>query len=168
MRPFTCYLSGPITGLNYKGATGWREWVRGNLSPHVAGLNPMRGKDYLDGAEALDLQYENHVMSTAAGIYGRDLWDTMRCDVMLVNVSDDKPERHIVGPERIITDVWPKSIGTIVEIGWFTTRQNPLVLCGNPDHPIIKHPLTANRATYITQSLKEAVNCVNALFADER
>lgn len=154
MKHYTCYLSGPITGHGFDEVTSWREWVRKQLDPHVKGLNPMRGKEYLENTKSLELKYDEHIMSTAGGIYGRDFWDTMRCDVMLVNVLGmpyDAP-----------------SLGTVIEIGWFTTRSNPLVICGEPDNPIVKHPLCSNRATYIAHKLSDAVACVNALFSDER
>ncbi len=46
----TVYLSGPITGLDYKGCTDWREYARTWLADlNIEGLSPMRGKEYLEG-----------------------------------------------------------------------------------------------------------------------
>ena len=41
------YLSGPISGQTYTGATEWREWVRTRLQPGINAVDPMRGKHAL-------------------------------------------------------------------------------------------------------------------------
>jgi hypothetical protein len=44
----TVYLAGPISGLNYDGATEWRIGFAGALAEvGIKGLSPMRAKEYL-------------------------------------------------------------------------------------------------------------------------
>lgn len=87
----------------------------------------MRAKDYLKKEKIIEGAYEDLVMSCLRGVYTRDRFDSMRCDVLLVN---------FLGAKKV-------SIGTVMEIGWADSRKIPIICAiepeGNPhDHPMIR------------------------------
>jgi nucleoside 2-deoxyribosyltransferase len=42
------YLAGPISGLNYEGATNWRDHAKSYLNEFgIKGLSPLREQDHL-------------------------------------------------------------------------------------------------------------------------
>lgn len=146
MRP-TVYLSGPITGLTYVGATDWRDYAKAVLAPEIDGLSPMRAKDYLAGEQALAAAgYSEKALSCAKGITTRDRYDTTRADLMLVN---------LLGAERV-------SIGTMIEFGWADAARVPIVLVmgdGNPhDHAMVRE-----MAGFIVPTLDEGLDIVKAI-----
>ncbi len=60
------YLAGPITGASYGECTDWRQYVQDQLNDNwnVAGMSPMRHKDYLLKETAMGDTYEDQVMSS--------------------------------------------------------------------------------------------------------
>ena len=124
------YLSGPIAGLSYDGATGWRETVAEYLSAFgIVALDPMRSKTYLKNIPKLSAQslVPGEVMSTARGITTRDRFDCLRADVMLVNLT----QVHLLTSP---------SLGTVMEMGWADAMRIPIVCARDPkvyDHPMI-------------------------------
>jgi hypothetical protein len=144
------YLVGPITGLSYQGATDWREYAKNFLSNHgIAGLNPLRGKDYLKGEKDIADKYDLHVMSTSRGIMTRDYFDCMNAGVILAN---------FIGAEKV-------SIGSAMEIAWGYNNHTPVIVCmedGNPhDHSMIREA-TGYRVT----SLEEGLHIATAILKD--
>ena len=117
------YLAGPITGLDYEGATDWRESATKMMHP-IEALSPMRYKAYLIQYGKLLATYGDigvkNPLSTDKGITTRDRWDVERCDIVLMN---------FLGAEIV-------SIGTCIEIGWADTHRKPIVMLmeeeGNP------------------------------------
>src|SRR4051794_28218363 len=86
------YLAGPISGLNYEGATDWRDYAKLMLRAWgIKALSPLREQEHMKsigvfsdaGTETERLQSP---MSTPKGLTIRDRWDAMRCDVLLVNL----------------------------------------------------------------------------------
>jgi len=122
------YLAGPITGTSYGECTSWRQFVQDELLLHnMVGISPMRHKDNLMDQHTIEDTYENQVMSSQRGIFGRDFWDATRCDAVFVN---------LLGANTT-------SIGTVMEISWAWHARIPLVLViedsGNPhDHAMIR------------------------------
>src|SRR5271167_1832462 len=107
------YLAGPITGLTYEGCVDWRQKAIDYLDQFgIQGLSPLRSKDYLLQETSVADSYEEKILSTQRGIYGRDKFDCERADVVLVNV---------LGAKRV-------SIGTVMEIAWATGKNTPVVL----------------------------------------
>ena len=87
------YLAGPIKGKTYAEATTWREFATSQLAQwgHV-GVSPMRGKEALRDAGPLlgsqpDGSYPEHPLSSAQGLFRRDIFDVARCDVILANLE---------------------------------------------------------------------------------
>lgn len=151
----TVYLAGPISGLDYDGATEWRERAAAELAlAGIKGLSPMRAKEYLRGAyddaggfSATCAEYGAlSPLSGPRGIMTRDRFDATRCDVLLVN---------LLGAGRI-------SIGTAMEIAWADLCRTPIVAAmeeGNVhDHAMINEALGYRCAT-----LDEALHVVKAI-----
>lgn len=110
------YLAGPITGLHFTGAQGWRQHAMEELAQHgIRGLTPLRGKEYLASLASISghgREYEHMgVLSTPRAVMTRDHFDATRCDVLLAN---------LLGAERV-------SIGTVMEIAWAHTHHIPVV-----------------------------------------
>lgn len=151
------YLAGPITGLNYKGANDWREAVKDELYPHIISLSPMRGKSYLsklpvigDARSQGDLTKDSYglaqVMSSPAGITGRDRNDVMNSDAVLMN---------LLGAKTV-------SIGTMIEAGWADAFRKPVVLVRENDS-IHRHGMLDSIATYAVDTLDEALHLTRVL-----
>lgn len=138
------YLAGPITGLDYKGCTDWREEAIAKLSP-VKGMSPMRGKDYLANLAEMphksdELAAIGHVMSTSRGIMTRDRYDCTKCDVLLVN---------FLGAKKV-------SIGTVMEVAWADANRIPIVCIMEPGN-IHEHGMVDEAIGFRVGSLDEAI-----------
>ncbi len=144
------YLAGPITGLNFAGATDWREHVKGRLKPANA-LSPMRGKDYLKSLEKISGTGEEYahlgVLSLPRGVMTRDRYDATRCDVLFVN---------LLGAKTV-------SVGTVMEIAWADLSRIPIVCAmektGNPH----EHMMIAEALGYRVETLDEAIHITRSL-----
>ncbi len=146
MKNYLVYLAGPISGINYKQSTDWRQYVIENLHPSIQGLSPLRQKEYLKNMGDLDGSYEEWPLSTQRGIYARDRFDCHRADVVLVN---------FLGSEIV-------SIGTCMEIAWAAQNNTPVVLIMEHDN-IHEHPMIMEASPFIVRSLDEAIGLVHAL-----
>lgn len=146
----TVYLSGPITGLDFKGCTDWREYARKWLADlDVEGLSPMRGKEYLAGkGEIVDGMSAvlSNFMSQDAAIVTRDRWDTTRCDFMLCN---------LLGAKMV-------SIGTMVELGWADAARVPVVLAMEPTGNIHEHAFVRQLSGYRVNNLEAGLDLIGA------
>jgi nucleoside 2-deoxyribosyltransferase len=149
------YLAGPITGLNYKGCTDWREEVKKVLAEAgIRGISPMRGKEYLDGLGALSGTGEEYadlgVMSTPRGVMTRDHWDCTRCDVVLVN---------LLGSDRV-------SIGTVMEIAWAFMGKRPVIcVIEDGNENVHSHMMIFEAIGYRVTSLDQAMHIIKAMFS---
>lgn len=151
MRP-TVYLAGPITGLNFDGATEWREQVANALAVHgIKAFSPMRAKEYLAALPALSGHGKEYahlgVLSQARSVMTRDRFDATRCDVLFVN----------------LLGITQPSIGTCMEIAWADLSRIPIVCAmetsGNPmEHMMINEAIgfrvsTLAEAVYVTKAV---------------
>jgi nucleoside 2-deoxyribosyltransferase len=149
----TVYLSGPITGLTFQGATDWREYAANSLaSDGIKGISPMRAKDYLaslkaplsgHGREYLDLG----VFSTPHAVLARDRFDTLRCDVMLMN---------LLGADRV-------SIGTMVELGWADAKRIPVICVMEATGSVHDHMFVSHLSGFRTESLETGLEIAKAI-----
>lgn len=155
-RTATVYLSGPISGLDYKGCTDWRDAARRSLAfADIDGVSPMRGKEFLrDCGKIEDKTQEvlEHAMSQDAAIVTRDRWDTARCDFMLCN---------LLGATRV-------SIGTMVELGWADAARVPVVLVMEPSGNPHEHAFVRQLCGYRVETLDEALDLLAAALAPRR
>lgn len=147
------YLSGPITGLTFQGATDWRQYAIESLKTKaIQGISPMRAKDYL---ASLNGPISGHgreyaqlgVLSTSAAVVARDRFDTQRCDVMLMN---------LLGADRV-------SIGTMVEIGWADAARVPIIGIMEPEGNVHDHMFVNQMIGFRVKTLDEALDIAKAI-----
>ena len=140
------YLAGPITGLDFKGCTDWREYAAERLAPEIEAFSPMRQKHFLARQGKLEGAYDTHPLSTAKGITTRDRYDCTSCTVILMN---------LLGAERV-------SIGTMIEVGYAAVARRPIVLVMEPGN-LHEHPMLAEEAGYRVQTLDEGIAIVRSI-----
>jgi nucleoside 2-deoxyribosyltransferase len=150
---YLVYLAGPIRGLDYAGATDWRDEVRRRMPPHIECASPMRNKEFLKSEKVIDevARGYTHPLATRHGITARDRFDVQRCDLMLVN---------FVGAERIST-------GTCVEFGWADSLRKPIVMAMEPGN-VHEHPILLDVAGFIVPTLEEAIEIAIAILGPSR
>lgn len=155
MKPLV-YLAGPISGLNFEGATDWRDQVKNHFDQFgVKALSPLREQEHLKEVgiftdSAKETSRLKSPMSTPKGLTIRDRWDAMRCDVLLVNLLD-------------ATKV---SIGTVMEIAWADSKNIPIVCAIEDDHTNIhEHAMLNHCIGYRARDLWGAVDLVRQLLA---
>lgn len=140
----TVYLAGPISGLSYGDANDWRTRAISRFAHHgIVGLNPLRGKNYLEMETSLADVYANP-LSTEAAITGRDRWDTTRCDIVMMN---------LLGAKTV-------SIGTMIEAGWADLSQTPVMLVIEDEGNLHDHAMLRNIATWRTDDVNAAVEMI--------
>lgn len=147
----TVYLAGPISGLNYNGATEWRDHAIQQLAAiGIKGLSPMRCKEYLQGIDDLDKNCVEYgainCLSSPRGIITRDRFDATRCDVLFVN---------LLGADRI-------SIGTVMEIAWADLSRIPIVCAMEPGN-LHEHAMVSEVLGYRVSTIEEGLNIVKAI-----
>jgi len=90
----------------------------------------MRGKEYLSRKRKIEGAYEEHILSSQAAIWVRDMWDVRRCDLVAVYLLD--------AGDTV-------SIGTMLEVGGAAILSKPMVGCwedGSPhDHPMVREAI---------------------------
>lgn len=149
------YLAGPIAGLDYAGATDWRETAKESLNfCGITALSPMRAKQYLKDVASFAAdsnQYKTlSVLSSNRGITTRDRFDCQSADVVLVN---------LLGATRV-------SIGTMLEVAWADAKRTPIVLVMEPEGNVHHHGMLLECAGFHCHSLDEALNVVKAILLE--
>jgi nucleoside 2-deoxyribosyltransferase len=144
------YLAGPIAGLTYDEAIDWRDEAKRLLAPEVAGLSPLRAKDFLRGTGVIGTTPYDHVLSSDKGIVARDRSDALRSDLILANFLD--------APRS--------SIGTAVEFGWADAFRKPIVAVITPgsahDHPFLRQ-----LAGWVVETLSDACALARTILLPE-
>lgn len=148
MKEFLLYCAGIITGVSYGESTDWREYVAIKLPPHIKAVSPMRGKKYLANEKSIRDSYEEHALSCQKGITCRDRMDTMRCDMILVN---------LLGATKV-------SIGSVMEIAWADMCRKPIVVVMEKDN-IHQHSMIREVSGFIVSSLDEAIAIATAVLS---
>lgn len=149
---YKVYLAGPITGLDYKGATNWRNEVRDKVGPYIGTYSPLRGKEFLGRATAIADHYDGSVMAGVKGINTRDYNDVVTSDAVFVN---------FLGSKKV-------SIGTVMEIAWAKAHNVPVV-CVMEEDNIHHHAMLDYACGYIVDNLEEGVEVLKALlFSDNQ
>lgn len=153
----TIYLSGPITGLEYKEARyAWRQEFAEMLEPGIKVLSPMRHEGHLaEMQEAMSVEAlkafekENgHLFSHHDMIVAKDRLDIERADIMFVN---------LLGAHAV-------SQGTIWEMGYAAAKGKLTIVAveeGNPHKsPFIR------QGNIVVGSLRDAALIVNSLMSE--
>ncbi|WP_316207369.1 nucleoside 2-deoxyribosyltransferase [Bradyrhizobium sp. SZCCHNR3118] len=149
------YLGGPISGLNYEGATDWREHAKAYLGEFgIKALSPLREQGHLKSVgiftdSAKETARFKSPMSMPKGLTTRDRWDAMRCDVFLVN---------LLGAKKV-------SIGTVLEFGWANAMSRPIVLAMEEEGNIHEHAMLNEITGFRVPTLDEALDVTRQLLA---
>jgi nucleoside 2-deoxyribosyltransferase len=147
------YLAGPITGESYECATDWRTQIAillaapNDAERRIAAFSPLRCKPYLAGEQVLGQSYEQHVLSSARGIFTRDYHDCRACDALIVNFLD---------ATRV-------SIGTVMEIAWATAFRKPIIVIMEPEGNVHEHVMLSECYGFRVTTLEQAVHAAQAL-----
>lgn len=151
----TVYLTGPVTGLSYGAADGWREGVAEMLRDHgLHGVSPMRAERYLAAETTLEQAYPAHAASTPRAICTRSRYDAQKADALLVN---------LLGAKKV-------SIGTMFEVAWADAARVPIVVVMEPGdlENIHDHPMVREVAYAVVDTVDEAVEILVRLLAPYR
>jgi nucleoside 2-deoxyribosyltransferase len=146
------YLAGPISGLNWKDSTDWREYAKELLARRgLVGLSPLRGKEYLAQESRPVITHDTRPLSTSRGIITRDHMDVSRSGLVLAN---------LLAAETV-------SIGTVLEIGWAWLYRKPVILVIESDGNLHDHPMLRECVGYRVMSIDAAVDlAANILIPD--
>lgn len=151
MTEYLVYMTGPIGGCTYEGATEWRDDLTLMLAGYnVKCLSPMRGKNYLVGETSIDSVEYDTPASCPKGVYTRDRWDSLRCDIMVAN---------LLGIKRL-------SVGTLIEWAWANSQGTPVIMVMEEDN-IHNHILVKGGPGFRVETLEEAAELVKAMLALE-
>ena len=150
----TVYLAGPITGLDFKGATGWRAYAADRFEAvGVQALSPMRGKAYLEDKGILQADCDQYgalsVLSSNRGIMARDYRDANTCDVLLAN---------LLGADR-------PSLGTAMELAWAYKEGIPVVAAMEPEGNPHQHGMVLEAIDFRVGTLDEAIDIAVSIVA---
>ncbi len=141
------YLAGPVRGLVYKNAYGWREYAREVLAKsNIIGVSPMRAKEHLAESGILAEPNEN-VISCQKGLTTRDRHDVMSCDIMLAN---------FLGAEKV-------SIGTVVEYGWADAFRKPIITVIEKEGNLHEHAIIREVTGFRVETLDEGLLVARAI-----
>lgn len=145
-----CYLAGPMSGLNYDEAIGWRNYAIEKLKPNIKGLSPIRDYESLESSTFSDLAPEEVVnpLLTARAIMVRDRNDVFRSDALLVN---------FLGAKKV-------SIGTVIELGWANRKHKPIVCIMEPGN-IHNHAMIHEVIDFHVSTLDEGISVIKSILA---
>lgn len=149
------YLAGPITSLNYSGATEWRDAFKDEVfkhNPKIRCVSPMRGKAYLQSCQNIPAMGTEKlgIMSGGPAVLTRDFADTTNSDIIVVN---------LLGANKV-------SIGTMFEVAWAHAYHIPVVLVIEDDvKNIHSHSMLFAMCGYRVNNLNDALNVVLSFFS---
>jgi len=140
---YKVYLAGPICGLYYDEATDWRQDAIKCLDSNgIDGISPMRSKEFLEGKIIDDRQEHMDSMATRSAITDRDRWDTLRSDIVLMNLLDE----HKI------------SIGTCIEIGQADIKRIPIIIVCQEDGIYDKHPMINHICGFKARTVEDGLD----------
>jgi nucleoside 2-deoxyribosyltransferase len=143
------YLAGPIDGHDYDTANKWRDFFIEILAQDgITGISPLRAKSFLREHPRLVDRISKHVLTSDSGLTTRDLWDVRRSDAILFN---------LLGAKKI-------SIGTMIEYGWASAFNKPIVTIMENQKNIHEHPMIRSLSGYRVPTSEEGLTIVRALF----
>jgi hypothetical protein len=154
-RPYrpTVYLAGPIGGLTWDEATGWRNQAESLLIPFEtrSPLRDMDGMSLKDHCFVTDGEREsnkeNYVEFPFYKLFQRDYMDVHTCDAMLINM---------IGAKR-------QSVGTICEIAWGYRRGMPMFVAMEPGN-LNENPFITPQIPRRYHTLANAINALREFY----
>jgi len=139
------YLAGPIGGCSYGLCTTWRRYFAGLLQRfNVECVDPMRGKSDLKHELEIDKIRYTTPLACPKGIYTRDRWDALRCNLLVVNLLGAKKP----------------SIGSVMEIAWVDAVGTPITLVMESEGNCHEHVLIREACGFQVGTLKLAADLV--------
>lgn len=135
------YLAGPLAGLTFDEAQGWRLQVATALAPDIEAYSPLRGKQVIRKEGVIGTAAYPQTMTTDRAILTRDHKDCITSDLVFVNLLRTRKA----------------SIGTCMEIAWAFDRQIPLVVAAPSDGHAHDHPMVRAAINFVVGSLDEAI-----------
>jgi hypothetical protein len=143
MNTYLVYLAGPIGGCSYGECTNWREYFCDLMERfNVECISPMRGKSYLKNEGEIDkIRYETP-LSCPKGVYTRDRFDAMRCDLLIVNLLGAKKP----------------SLGSVMEIAWADAVGTPIIIVMEPEDNCHEHILIQEACEFRVDTLELAAD----------
>ena len=142
------YLAGPITGCTENAAKDWRAHVAEMLPPGVVAVNPLRCEPAVNGK--YEAVYDDPRFGTSAAISGKNWFDTMRADIVLVYLPQAARRQHGL------------SIGTMFEVGWASAMQKAIIVVTD-DEKIQGHPLMQRNVNWILPNFEQAVEVIEGI-----
>ena len=145
----TVYLVGPIRGLSYEEATGWRNQAKKELEDcGFTVLNPMSGKENLKGTEDIGVNLKTGDEAKNQYIYFSDIHRVNESNIILANML-------------------PKSyrppIGSMFEIGYAVAKDKTVILVTD-DLYLQKHPFI-EYTCIVVPTLEDAYTLINKIGA---
>jgi len=135
------YLAGPIGGLTFEEASGWRERLKVFLrGTQIEVFSPLRGKEYLKGTVIRVEEPYTYTMSTDKAIVTRDRTDVLTADLVICN---------LLGAKSV-------SIGTMFELAWANQARVPVVLVMEKQGNLHNHPFVREAADFLVETVGEA------------
>ena len=148
------YLAGGMSGLTWEEADRWRRDFA-SLVPDFRCLSPMRCKREKliknKNEDKLGPTIEEEPLLSRRGIFVRDHFDCTRCDLVVVNLSNQDNGKEIV------------SIGTIFELAWAWQNRTPTVLILGEEKNVHNHPFILEAADFKVTGIEEAAEVVRAI-----
>jgi nucleoside 2-deoxyribosyltransferase len=136
------YLAGPISGLTFEEAVGWRN----EIAPIVRELgydvfDPLKGKEFLKGVGEISPATSQHlsVLSQHPNIVAIDLFRVRQSDILLINFH---------GCRRV-------SIGTCVEVT-VAHEMGKLVILIMDESNVHNHPFITQNSI-VVKNMDEAI-----------
>ena len=147
------YLAGPIAGFSYDTATYWRDTISKMVSEFsIICYSPLRGESYEDNQVPLDNQGSrayNGVPIAPRNFVRRDWHDVKTSDAMVVLLP---------------ADAKTISIGTMIEIGWASALDIPMIgIIPHGEWGIHQHPFLDELFTFQVRTVYEAVQILKTL-----
>lgn len=147
------YLAGPITGLTYDSAVGWRDHAKAALEAvGIKAYSPLRLQEMLREYGNLDAgglgsdYVDTHPLLSASGMTTRDRHDVRTADAVLVN---------FLGASRA-------SLGTAMELAWADAYRVPTVVVMKPGN-VHDHALIREVSGYIVADVDTALECIKGV-----
>ena len=139
---YKIYLAGPVGGCDYDECTTWREtWIDYFYCRYdVECISPMRDKEYLKDDKCIDSVGYEDVLSCPKGIYARDRWDALRCDLLVVN---------LLGARK-------PSLGSVMEIAWANAVGTPIIVIMEDEGHVHEHILINEACGFRVRTVSEA------------
>lgn len=141
------YLIGPIGGLSYEQATGWRIDARKVLEKmDWVVLDPMSGKECLHQTKDIGVGLANAKSVENGYIYHSDLLRINKADVLLANwlIKSHRPP-----------------IGTMFEYGYGSAKDKTIITVTDDEY-FMKHPFVAY-SSIIVSTMEEAYDLLSAM-----